>query len=186
MTDRPILFSGAMVRAILAGKKTQTRRVLWRSAPCGVSSAKLNDSGVVRVCPYGMPGDRLWVRERIRLVGDRGDPIVASVYDADGELTCADAWPWKADHLPSIHCPRGLSRITLEVTGVRVERLQAISNEDARAEGVAEWNGDEPGDYRGSFRELWDSINGQRAGCSWGENPWVWVVEFKVADAPPR
>lgn len=190
MKERPILFSGPMVRAILEGRKTQTRRVVKpnRSAPTAshVSCTPASDGsywvepGGWVACPYGKPGDRLWVRETILRIGDRSDPICASIYAADGSMTPADAWPWKADRLPSIHCPRGLSRITLEVISVRVERLQAISNEDAKAEGVREYDGDEPGDYRGGFRDLWQSINGKRPGCSWDDNPWVWAIEFKV------
>ena len=91
-------------------------------------------------CPHGQPGDRLWVKETIRLVPDQepddGTGRVLSIYAADGALTVADAWPWKRKQLNSIHCPRGLSRIELEVTGVRVERLQDISEAGSIAEGL--------------------------------------------------
>ena len=136
------------------------------------------------VCPYGKPGDQLWVREAIRLVPnqepDDGTGRVFSTYDADGLLTPADAWPWKRSFLPPMHCLYGLSRITLEITGVRVERLQDISEADAQAEGfyqaVHESDGGIGQDVVGWYRTLWESINGPG---SWGLNPWVWVVEFK-------
>lgn len=140
---------------------------------------------------------------------DDGTGRVLSVYGADGTLTVADAWPWRRSYLPSMHCPRGLSRITLEVTAVRVERLQDISEADAIAEGIEpNWSGDlkvGPNGYGGegwvpecgwrhylnsmdgdpayepveSYRSLWESISG--AG-SWAANPWVWVVEFRVLE----
>jgi hypothetical protein len=220
--ERPILFSGEMVRAILEGRKTQTRRVVkpqppgwidrfghtaftplgsisgrgwWPDAESGegVLSEKFFKS------PYGRPGDRLWVRESIALVSNHYEPshggawgrdYAASVYQADGELTLADAWPWKRHVLPSIHMPRGLSRITLEVTDVRVERLQEISGEDAKAEGLS-WVAPTYGvpgvsqswhaDPIESFRALWDSINDK--GLGWDANPWVWVVSFRRVPA---
>jgi len=186
--ERPILFSGAMVRAILDGRKTQTRRVMSERHRYHFIEA----SGDLALCPYGQPGDRLWVREAIRLVPDQepddGTGRVLSVYNADGALTMADAWPWKRSYLPPMHCPRGLSRIDLEVTGARVERLNDCSDADAVAEGIAPeldgWT-----DYSNpscqmcqnpvdSYRTLWDSINGAGA---WEANPWVWVVEFRRA-----
>lgn len=195
MKERPILFSAPMVRAILAASKTQTRRPLKHqpfSKPeaneeTGVFDVYAGDelSGSLK-CPYGQPGDHLWVREAIRLIPgqdpDDGLGPVLSIYDADGELTPADAWPWKRSYLPPMHCPRGLSRIALEITGVRVERLQEISEADAQAEGVAEF-------ARGAlspesqvaapidqFRWLWGSVNGPDA---WAANPYVWVMEFR-------
>lgn len=181
MKERPILFSGPMVNAILENRKTQTRRVVKpqpeRDPACGVwfpaTTAKrkrhyANEEHFRRGLPidwspYGVVGDRLWVREAWQ------DGNGGIYYRADG----IHPGPWK----PAIHMPRWASRITLEITGVRVERLQDISNDDARAEGVPEWDGDEPGDYRGSFRDVWDSINGKRH--PWSSNPWVWVREFK-------
>jgi hypothetical protein len=145
MKQRPMLFSKPMVLALLDGSKTQTRRV----AKCLLPSDKNyifagSDeewiSKRVAQCPYGQPGDQLWVREAIRLIPDQapddGIGRVLSEYAADGSLTPADAWPWKRSYLPPMHCPRGLSRITLEITDVRVERLQDICEEDAKAEGV--------------------------------------------------
>jgi hypothetical protein len=208
MTERPILFSAPMVRALLAGRKTQTRRVLKQATGPSLSVGIEDEPGVAELswlhgdgpghevhetvkkvpCPYGVPGNLLWVREAIRLVPDQepddGTGRVLSVYNADGSLTPADAWPWKRSYLPPMHCPRGLSRITLEVTGVRVERLQDISASDALQEGLEEchdlpYRWDHPVCFETAQRlysELWDQING--AG-TWAANPWVWVVEFR-------
>lgn len=203
MKYRPILFSGPMVRALLAGTKTQMRRIV-KMKPFDPCDETLHAHALVNIdrCPYGVVGDRLWVRERINRETDpMGDPM-HSYYDADDTYTVADAWPWKRDVLPSIHCPRGLSRITLEITGVRVERLQEISEEDAKAEGLTGISKDGtlvkygipdadglPGnddhgwhwqewdrDPRVAYRTLWERINGPG---SWEVNPWVWVLEFK-------
>lgn len=195
MKERPILFSGAMVRAILEGRKTVTRRVVkgldperlgetmtraqWRQV-----NRELPESfGITYFCPYGQPGDRLWVREswaRIRVVQAPGDEW--TVYRECDNRTDYGG-PWK----PSIHMRRRDSRILLEITAVRVERLQDISEEQARSEGVK----GEPCDHarqacadigcwgdtaKGAFGFLWESLNGSG---SWAANPWVWVVEFK-------
>ena len=196
--ERPILFSGEMVRAILDGRKTQTRRVVARSTgmitleDVGVWPVRLGSDGEnhMILCPYGNPGDRLWVRERIDLSEKRGEMLDTAVYAADGTVTPLDTWPWKRDFLPSIHCPRGLSRIDLEITDVRVERVQYISAEDAEAEGCVcdcdkKWmkpeDQDKPCPVSTSvFSTLWDSINAKR-GYGWDVNPWVWVVKFKEA-----
>jgi hypothetical protein len=204
MKERPILFSAPMVRAILDGSKTQTRRVLKQatgpSLSVGIDDAapgvaelswlwgdgpghEVHETIKQVACPYGKSGDRLWVREAIRLVPDQepddGTSRVLSIYDADGSLTPADAWPWRRKFLPPMHCPRGLSRITLEITSVRVERLQDISEADAMAEGVnaGKYLGLERANAR-AFSELWESINGPD---SWAANPWVWVIEFRRA-----
>lgn len=208
MTERPILFSAPMVRAILAGTKTQTRRVLKGVQPWGVRDGKpewaIADSAPT--CPYGKPGDRLWVREtwycddyRVQR-GPYLKPADMELDEArsDGTLiyraSCGDR-PYEAEQpvwRPAIHMPRWASRLTLEITGVRAERLQAISQEDARAEGVHRnvdglWSGGawkhiaQPNRYSdpcNAFCDLWASING---GESWDANPWVWVVEFKRA-----
>lgn len=189
MKERPILFSAPMVRALLAGTKTQTRRVLKPGGRYDLALVAPPDGGPSR-CPYGVPGDRLWVREAIRLVPgqepDDGTGRVDSNYEADGTLTVADAWPWKRSYLPSMHCPRGLSRMTLEVTAVRVERLQDISEADAQAEGCAlecmTPTGDDSGSAiygPGGYRALWDDINGAGA---WDANPYVWAVSFRRID----
>jgi len=174
MKERPILFSGPMVRAILEGRKTQTRRVV-KPQPAhipGIGTVLNIDTITGRACPYGNPGDRLWVREawahRRWMLGD-ASPNPTTVYRADGEdlKGCAR---WR----PSIHMPRWASRIALEVVSVRVERLQDISEEDAKAEGIDWVIG-----YRSRiplFSALWERINGLG---SWNANHWVWVVEFK-------
>ena len=210
MTERPILFNAPMVRALLDGSKTQTRRLvkpqptldtnrwdvdaistLWiGTGPSAATGGTRQTWGWSR-CPYGKPGDRLWVREAIHLVPDQepddGTGRVLSAYSADGVLTVADAWPWKRNNLPSMHCPRGLSRIDLEVTGVRVERLQDISEADAKAEGspacarrVVGLNGG-CDSYLCGYRQLWKQING--AG-TWDANPWVWVIDFRKIGSP--
>lgn len=201
---RPILFSAPMVRAILEGKKTQTRRIVKpqpdNPETFGVSPVwgyGMHLDGVFRLhaafnekgrradrflpCPYGTPGDWLWVKETfaserqeqvgtgaVRWLHPDGDRCGAR-YRADVNPS-SDGRRWK----PAIHMPRCLSRITLDVTAVRVERLQDISEEDAIAEGM------EPGDSltaKGWFRGLWDQINDKRA--PWSSNPFVWVVSFE-------
>ena len=204
MKERPILFSAPMVRAILDGSKTQTRRVIkpqpWEEysaesikcehyAPCIVDKYGEMDAGPeifgaystdgewgVR-CPYGHPGDRLWVRETFLVDDNHRIPKTATRknYEVDYKATSEDSphWRWR----PSIHMPRWASRITLEITGVRVERLQDITNNDALDEGTPDLRTIENGwDMRRCFQDLWEQING--AG-SWAENPWVWVIEFK-------
>jgi uncharacterized protein YhfF len=170
--ERPILFSAPMVRAILSGRKTQTRR---RVKPQhGFSPSMRTAEYCAQISPYGAPGDRLWVRETFLHVADFHGKDV-TWYRADD-----DTFPgqWK----PSIFMPRAASRITLEVTGVRVERLNEMPPEDARSEGCGSaeipWmSGPLASDpWRNTYAQLWESING--AG-SWAANPWVWVIEFK-------
>lgn len=187
MTDRPILFSGAMIRALLAGTKTQTRRVV-KLPPGAVVEAwdgKTTPSfeGAI-VCPYGVPGDSvLWVRETWQCHSTlNSDPIVH--FRADASFKPVPIEPgteveFKGGWRPSIFMPRWASRITLEVTDVRVERLQAISVEDCIAEGLSTQLRENEAvcDLRDQYRDLWDSINATRA--PWASNPWVWVVEFK-------
>ena len=188
MKERPILFSAPMVRALLEDRKTQTRRILKPQPQVGTEKVleyhgnlfyPWSDSGSRLLpdqhwkCPHGAPGDRLWVKESI--VRGYGNDMQMSRYSADGMPTVADAWWWQRNHLSSIHCPRGLSRILLEVNGVRVERLQDISEADAAAEGVDCIRDLDP-TYRDAYRHLWKDLNG--AG-SWEANPWVWVVGFK-------
>lgn len=228
MAERPILFSAPMILAILAGAKTQTRRnvnptgrivamswpplhperglrVTVRTGPRSTHTGPIGDH--LDACPYGQPGDRLWVREKHRITAWNEIGRVRVEYAADGAEEWVDAlmqdydewvyhqcriWerrgaranvesglmaappggiPWT----PSIHMPRWASRITLEVTSVRVERLHEISDDDARAEGA-------PGPFdslftpRLRFERLWESINGPE---SWDANPWVWVVSFR-------
>ena len=192
MIERPILFSGAMVRAILEGRKTVTRRVVkpcrhpfGRMLTAEEVAAEFNGGTCAVLCPYGQPGERLWVRETFNRSNPGGAEGVY-YYRADGQFPAAmggnrfygdEAWK------PSIHMPRAASRILLEITAVRVERLQAISEEQAKAEGapmeLAELERTVLGavaTYRAGFARLWQSINGAE---SWFANPWVWVVEFK-------
>ena len=223
MRERPILFSGEMVSAILAGTKSQTRRVItpqplssWMEhgdlvdacdGPYGrvfASRADLwrhyyktwphPDTGALLhrkrfwikhpehdteiKCPYGQPGDRLWVREKWAhedswygketvsfkncYVPDRGYTWITYAADIVSPAEVPDRWR------PSIFMPRWASRLTLEVRSVRVERLNDITDTDARAEGTA---------GRDAYQSLWDRINAKRA--AWASNPWVWVVEFR-------
>ena len=168
--ERPIIFSGPMVRAILAGRKTQTRRVA---------------KGFSHKCPYGNIGDMLWAREAYNpgLIPERSraDGYLGCVYRAD-DFSASYSGGWT----PSIHMPRRHSRITLEIVSVRVERLQDISENDAKSEGVPPNCLPDLGNtwatYRQGFIMAWDTINAKR-GYSWDSNPWVWVVQFKVLHA---
>lgn len=185
MTERPILFQGAMVRALLAGTKTQTRRVVkpqpWILAGellCWKDDA-LTPEEMAQRCPCGVPGDRLWVRESHWWFRDEHDPETGYFppkvtaddveYRADGEKP---GRIWR----PSIHMHRWASRILLEVTAVRVERLWSISRGDAMAEGCPFPNMAKGDDPRKWYYDLWEQINGHG---SWAVNPWVWVVEFR-------
>lgn len=188
MRARPILFSAPMIRALLAGRKTQTRRAIaakwWR---CLDADDEDDRALALAQSPYA-PGEHLWVKEAIRRVGDG-----LSEYVADGAITKADAWPWKRAQLPAMFCPKGLSRITLEITEARIERVQDISGYDAVAEGISILRcGCEvcrrtaemcPADQSSAIMEyasLWESLNGKRPGLGWGDNPWCWCISFKV------
>jgi hypothetical protein len=191
-TERPILFSGPMVLAILSGRKTQTRRVIKTVADRQLNQflhymATAVDPDLK--CPYGKPGDRLWVRETWAKTG-----FDLVTYRADNTtLQMVENHEWDhTDWRPSIHMPRWASRITLEITGVRAERLQAIVNNpsDCIAEGISHPDGYDflwqryDGEMSAcsmpwvSFSTLWDSINAKR-GYGWDQNPWVWAIEFK-------
>jgi len=210
--ERPILFSGPMVRAILEGRKTVTRRVVkpqpilhtthwwashgegpnWMAEGPSLATGGMRQTWAWRLCPYGQPGDRLWVREawatdaQVDAVAPRdlskGEP---TLYPADGTVRqagCAMIAPGKIR--PSIHMPRWCSRILLEIVAVRVERLQDISDEQALAEGVEVWARDaDPvlrqkyaDDPKLAFVGLWTAVNGLG---SYNANPWVWVIEYK-------
>jgi hypothetical protein len=195
--ERPILFSGPMVRAIIEGRKTQTRRIVksqpdckswclaeveakqgslqckpsvFKWAPCYGSDETPNGEDEYIYCPYGKPGDRLWVRETHCKYG--GGYIYRADYGTHTPISDGIGGPWK----PSIHVPRVASRITLEITCVRVERLQDIAEADAIAEGCQCAGVPASLTNRGAFAKLWDLINGAE---SWAANPWVWVVEFR-------
>ena len=212
--ERPMLFSAPMVRALLDGSKTQTRRVAKfkpRTPGCNLSFSAMRvghymtgnpragfvlhsgagDSTFPLICPYGQPGDRLWVRETFGYVSpdehQRPHSECKIEYRADLAPGCTDRpgqWPvdeckgdperprWR----PSIHMPRAASRILLEIVAVRVERLNDCSDIDALAEGCSARDM-RSGDCMASvYARLWESINGSG---SWAGNPWVWVVEFK-------
>ena len=202
MKEKPILFSGPMIRAILANTKTQTRRIFkpdrmtWdangrytthamRGGELSITgSGPFKPSSWLHYCPYGQPGgDRLYVRETWaaphaydhlppRLIPQDARIHYAATEDRGGLL-------WR----PSIHMPRWASRITLEVTGVRVETLQDIDLADALAEGISDTGalildsaGNEQGGPIAEYAVLWEQINGPG---SWAANPWVWVTEFR-------
>lgn len=210
MKERPVLFSAPMVRSILAGRKTKTRRVV--NLPAWLHPDEINDAiaalnrhggkaakrgpcdGLRSFgCPYGVPGDRMWVREAFRIAATMdGQPHTLAVpqavwYAAD------DAIPRLLGRgRPSIRMPRWASRLTLDVESVRVERLQDITEEDAIAEGaefeVQEFNGTGQWGFKGvrgaygdtareAFAGLWDSL--AQDGAKWADNPWVWVVGFR-------
>ncbi|MEX2964243.1 hypothetical protein [Microbulbifer sp. TYP-18] len=215
--ERPILFNGPMVRAILEGRKTQTRRIIKPQPFNGASGeSAIKQIGGLRdeqtlsqvmtsawqagfvdtTCPCGEEGDRLWVRETFRLSTHNDCPHYepcncrsgVPFYRSDAEI---GEEKWK----PSIHMPRWASRITLEITNIRVERLREMSQEDAYCEGVTRelrnsfgYACDESEEIfntrqsKETFSFLWESIYGDG---SWDANPWVWVIEFKRVEEKP-
>lgn len=218
-----MIFNGEMVRAILDGRKTQTRRVMNPQPANDISRATFPNPDVVgwcsslrhkhgsttaHFCPFGAVGDRLWVRETWQAIHDSVDefghveertyaPSIPKEKDRYWHTVYAEhfsdesrgdrGFPWR----PAIHMPRWASRITLEITSVRVERLNDISQEDAQAEGIIDGgclNCGEPEpcgcvnpqpDATDAFAYLWQSIYGQE---NWDANPWVWVIEFRRID----
>ncbi len=191
MKERPILFSAPMVRALLNGTKSQTRRIV-KPQPYFISPE--NTPRITKApglhpyipCPYGQPGDRLWVRETWQgplldseeheaQCRDDGPEAFKKpgfcAYRATDTLDAIDAEGNDLGWRPSIHMPRWASRILLEVTSVRVERLQDISEADAEAEGPPKHFNS----WRDNFCALWQKINGDG---SWDANPWVWAIEF--------
>lgn len=240
MKERPMLFNGPMVRAILSGQKTVTRRVAKPVkhpdlgniyAPGALVLEKEPQHVIERACPYGQPGDRLWVRETwqdvhpVQVIDRYSQPGRAgitcqpgvnyqTIYRADGDYPVvyhthqhpyrslepdpahgllAPAESGWTGWTPSIHMPRWASRILLEITSVRVERLQGISDQQAIAEGIERstisprlWKrGNLHGDQNTvqvtgfptlAFRSIWEGVYGYE---SWAANPWVWVIEFK-------
>ncbi|HBR6634440.1 TPA: hypothetical protein ACHJAM_000698 [Klebsiella pneumoniae] len=221
MTERGMIFNGEMVRAILDGRKTQTRRIMKiqpehsgfglrrvidskNGSDDGKYFWSLSDACGLKIrsksftCPFGSVGDRIWVREAFR-VHSRATEVATLVYKASER----NSWTEQTNRVPvsvcnkpatpekwtpSLHMPRWASRLLLEITDVRVERLNAISEEDARAEGIIDGgclNCGEPEpcgcanpepDATDAFAYLWQSIYGSD---SWNANPWVWVIEFK-------
>lgn len=190
MKERPILFSGPMVRALLDGKKTQTRRIVkpqpdtmyeYKNNPelleflHPVTSGTYSRKTFTQLCKFGQIGDRLWVREtwcNYPMAGNDGDSAV--IYRATND--CIPPGRWR----PSIFMARSDSRITLEITGVRVERVQDISENDAIAEGAQCAGFPASLTNRGAFGQLWQKINGPE---SWAANPWVWCIEFRKVEA---
>lgn len=228
MKERGMIFNGEMVRAILDGRKTQTRRIVsdrhlhlidvasqigeCRPLECGIDHAN-SQSYYREHCPFGKPGDRIWVRETWGVVSHeldedgriqpwRPDRHATAIYEmpfgngyysghaiyaADGDFTWGDDDDYEDGRScwkPSIHMPRAACRILLEVTGVRVERLASVSDEEAGKEGYPA----DPYPFGGRmdkwlwFRQLWDSIYPEQ---SFKHNPWVWVIEFKVVPNVP-
>lgn len=200
MKERPIIFSGEMVQALLDGRKTMTRRIVKPqplqhvSIEGGQSDFYLQwdvDEGE-RVtqetreikCPYGVPGDRLWVKETIRFRRDQDhlkptDCIGRPWYQADDPTLIPSGCGGGAGKMrPSIYMPRLASRLTLEITDVRVERIQDISEKDGKAEGV-NWElgeGTPNNRFVPAFEKLWNSIHGPGA---WERDDWVWAISFK-------
>ena len=214
MKERGMIFNGEMVRAILDGRKTQTRRpIKWKQTRFTEIGEREDGSkwpwsedaehacDFWHPCPFGAVGDRIWVREtwssdfanyypndRVWYAADNNRQLdidmvdgVRGIYSPESDVHVPFRWH------PSIHMPRWASRILLEITDVRVERLNAINEHDAQAEGVAKlrggfWKHYQPGwtqhqlSARGSFVTLWKSIYGDE---SWNSNPWVWVIKFK-------
>lgn len=236
MKERPILFSGPMVKAILDGTKTQTRRVMkpqaeqvkhpiWVVAidePLWFLSGYNGETYEYR-CPYGLPGDRLYVRETFRHFGnlyrhgmvyeqvlyqtDDAAREIPYFHTGDGKINPPVRKWWNTGKYPwttARYMPRRYSRIDLEITEVRVERVQEITEDDARAEGAkpcfwytgggrlpesehrnlagpglkSQLEGTPATSWRNGFANLWDSINAKR-GFGWDENPWVWVITFR-------
>ena len=188
MKETGLMFKAPLVRAILEGRKTQTRRIVKR-LPLRINrDANAMEIDVANIengefakrvpCPMGKPGDRIYVRETYA-----HHPQFAQIaFRADGEeFEDADGWLWAPKWTPSIHMPKQAARIWLEITGVRVERLQSISESDAQAEGCSlecmTPTGDDCGSAiwgPGGFKALWESTGGD-----WAANPWVWVIDFK-------
>ena len=228
MKEHPILFSAPMVKAILEGRKSMTRRVM-KPQPIAINEPTGNKDTIytsgffvgeptpkymLAKCPYGQPGDRLWVRETCADVNTESGPAILYRADNHYRFCTDDAYPVEYERYPKcqftmwggdllrgepehhwrtpIFMPRWASRITLEITNVRVERLQEMPWMDALKEGVEDDPRNKGGsmsfkDYlknifyfaspKESFRTLWDSINGKK--YPWSSNPWVWVVGFK-------
>ena len=203
MTERPIIFHGDLVRAILRGEKTQTRRPVkpqpvflpdavpprwrWKSRRFIAEWVdKAGGLGMQDFCPFGQPYDRLWGRETFAL----GEPPYFGVaYRADEGDNPEDVGGRRQKWTPSIHMPRYLSRITLEIIDVRVERVQDINESEAQAEGVRPAFS-HPGldgvvsqpSYRWGFWRLWDKLYAER-GLGWDVNPWVWAITFRRVES---
>ncbi|WP_145534895.1 hypothetical protein [Yersinia alsatica] len=200
MNEKPILFNAEMVNAILSGRKTQTRRIIANAGADNCIPLQkrtktkdgiythVMDAPAYGLCPLGKPGDQLWVRECFSDLDDFEffDPSVPDVisgywYWADGN----PEWGNWTKPKPSIHMPRAASRINLKITGVRVERLQDISDLDCCDEGYdgPAVTADNQWPSINWYERLWDSIYGKKEGENWQANPWVWVIEFERMEA---
>lgn len=187
MKEHPIIFSTPMVQAILEGRKSQTRRIL-KHQPITKVSKWVRENGDVMwyygaehtlnctvACPYGKPGDILWVRESFfDCSAFKHAPLFSEVegniiYKADTDFIGCHKWK------PSIHMPRTAARIFLQIENIRVERLKYITEDGARKEGMT-MAGSQHSFVRAEFQTLWNKLNGKRA--PWKSNPWVWVIEF--------
>ncbi len=208
MKERPMLLNSEMVKAVLDGRKTQTRRLIrwpkifwvdhtapdvkpyWRFEEASGSGPFIPNDWI-DYCPFGQPGDRLWVRETFAVMVEEHDEYPFDIFGYAYKATDISADPDK--WTPSIHMPRRASRVTLKITGVKVERLQEITEKDAQAEGClndvkleyGHMTG--PIDYRGlyaveRFEELWDSLYPKKPEYQWQADPWVWCITFKRKD----
>jgi len=198
--ERPIIFNAEMVRAILADRKTQTRRVIKPQPDRWLPPFLIylwNEDQFKRIaarfhCPYGKPGDTLWIRETWH-AASHYDELKPSLIPAGSPLWYAaksyrdhDGWAIRGKKRPSIFMPRWASRITLEITDVRVERVQDISAHDAISEGINPEPHQRCGDFFDDtavdeFTELWNSINTKR-GFGWDVNPWCWCISFRTIE----
>lgn len=196
MAIKPILFNGEMVRAILDGRKTCTRRILkggipfdekaeyWNVLKKGEWSGPICSEYFIKQCSPYKPGDILYVRETwcglpVNEAGHfRGHPIY--YYRADGDLRPEG---WRGAWHPSIHMPKEAARIWLKVTGVRVERLQDMTDDDAEAEGCFDYTSTALG-----FPDIWESTikKSDLDSYGWAANPWVWVIEFERCEKPKK
>ena len=189
-----MIFKAPMVRAILEGRKTQTRRVAKPVkhpdlgnlyTPGALAMGREPQHVIDRACPLGQPGDRIYVRETFSRHPEWGQ----LAFRADGEeFEDADGWPWDPKWMPSTHMPKELARIWLEVTGVRVERLQDITEDDAKAEcarfelaSIDSVRIGATASFLSGFRNIWESTGGD-----WAANPWVWAIDFKVLSSTGR
>lgn len=194
MKETGLMFKAPLVRALLDGRKTQTRRIakpvrhpdLDNVYSPGALVREHEPQHVInRACPYGQPGDRIYVRETFSQHPEWGQ----LAFRADGEeFEDADGWLWEPKWIPSIHMPKDLARIWLEITGVRLERIQDISEADALAEGarfeLASLDSVRIGataSFLSGFRNIWESTGGD-----WDANPWVWAIDFKVLSTTGR
>jgi len=197
MTEHPIIFTAESIRAILDDRKTQTRRVAklpseWHRGYGAFENNPHGDEEIIiygecdtksMYCPYGSVGDTLWVRETWRMETFTVDHTCRTdsrlrykaederIFDVYGQVKL---YKWKSP----IHMPKQFARVFLEITGIRVERVQDISEEDAKAEGVGRFEGRDTYSYAVTFSSLWNSLNAKR-GYPWESNPWNWVIEFK-------